>query len=282
MKEYIEIVDVLSREIYDSNGVPTVETEVVLDDGTVGRASVGSNYMSTEHYSELRDGDLTRLNGMGVSLAVTNVNTEIAEALLGLNALEQAYIDKVLLEIDGTNNCRRLGANAVLSASLAVAKAASYSIGMSLYSYLGGICARHMPIPVVSGIGSAEGLYAVPATASSFPEALQLCRRLSSKNTDYNPEDVTFVEKPDIPVVNVCTEPTVTKLMDKIFDLKNSVKFYVLATMAGETEDTFLADLAIAGSATYVFTGNFRDSVSTTKFNRLLRIYEELAEVTEF
>ena len=102
MKEYIEIVDVLSREIYDSNGVPTVETEVVLDDGTVGRASVGTNYMSTDHYSELRDGDLNRFNGMGVNLAVTNVNTEIAEALLGLNALEQSYIDKVLLEVDGT------------------------------------------------------------------------------------------------------------------------------------------------------------------------------------
>ena len=124
MKEYFEIVDVLGREILDSRGNPTVEVEVTLDNGVVGRAAVPSG-ASTGIYEacELRDGDKSRYLGKGVQKAVENVNGEIAEALNGLNALDQPYIDKILIELDGTPNKTRLGANAILGASLACAKA---------------------------------------------------------------------------------------------------------------------------------------------------------------
>ena len=126
MKEYFEIVDVLGREILDSRGNPTVEVEVTLDNGVVGRAAVPSG-ASTGIYEacELRDGDKSRYLGKGVQKAVENVNGEIAEALNGLNALDQPYIDKILIELDGTPNKTRLGANAMLGVSLAVAKASA-------------------------------------------------------------------------------------------------------------------------------------------------------------
>ena len=128
MKEYFEIVDVLGREILDSRGNPTVEVEVTLDNGVVGRAAVPSG-ASTGIYEacELRDGDKARYLGKGVQKAVENVNGEIAEALNGMNALDQPYIDKILIELDGTPNKTRLGANAMLGVSLAVAKAARRS-----------------------------------------------------------------------------------------------------------------------------------------------------------
>ena len=123
MKQMIEIVDVLGREILDSRGNPTVEVEVYLDDGTMGRAAVPSG-ASTGVYEacELRDGDKGRYLGKGVEQAVEHVNEEIAEALIGLNVLDQTYIDKLLIELDGTPNKSRLGANAILGASLACAQ----------------------------------------------------------------------------------------------------------------------------------------------------------------
>ena len=125
MKQIIEIVDVLGREILDSRGNPTVEVEVYLEDGTMGRAAVPSG-ASTGIYEacELRDGDKGRYNGKGVEKAVENVNTEIAECLIGMNVLDQTSIDKALIDLDGTPNKSRLGANAILGASLACAKAA--------------------------------------------------------------------------------------------------------------------------------------------------------------
>ena len=128
MKQMIEIVDVLGREILDSRGNPTVEVEVYLDDGTMGRAAVPSG-ASTGIYEacELRDGDAGRYLGKGVSQAVEHVNKDIAEALIGLNVLDQPSIDKLLIALDGTPNKSRLGANAILGASLACAKAASPS-----------------------------------------------------------------------------------------------------------------------------------------------------------
>ena len=135
MKQIIEIVDVLGREILDSRGNPTVEVEVYLEDGTVGRAAVPSG-ASTGIYEacELRDGDKSRYLGKGVLNAVENVNTEIAECLVGMNVLDQVSIDKAMLELDGTPNKTRLGANAILGASLACAKAAAESLGCSLYN----------------------------------------------------------------------------------------------------------------------------------------------------
>ena len=185
MKQYFEIVDVMAREILDSRGNPTVEVEVTLDDDTVGRASVPSG-ASTGMYEacELRDGDPERYCGKGVSTAVENVNGEIAEALLGLNALDQCSVDKILIDIDGTANKSRLGANAILGASLACAKAAAEASGLSLYNYIGGCNAKMMPVPmmnVLNGGAHATGsnvdiqeFMIMPVGAGSFREALRM------------------------------------------------------------------------------------------------------------
>ena len=186
MKQYFEIVDVMAREILDSRGNPTVEVEVTLDDGTVGRAAVPSG-ASTGMYEacEKRDGDKSRYGGKGVLTAVENVNGEIAEAMVGLNALDQVSLDKMLIEIDGTPNKTRLGANAILGASLACAKAAAEATGMSLYNYIGGANAKALPVPmmnVLNGGQHAPGsnvdiqeFMIMPVGAQSFGEALRMC-----------------------------------------------------------------------------------------------------------
>ena len=186
MKQYFEIVDVMAREILDSRGNPTVEVEVTLDDGTVGRAAVPSG-ASTGMYEacELRDGDKSRYLGKGVSKAVENVNGEIAEAMVGLNVLDQTSIDKMLIEIDGTPNKTRLGANAILGVSLACAKAAAEATGQSLYNYIGGVNAKTLPVPmmnVLNGGAHATGsnvdiqeFMIMPVGATSWKEALRMC-----------------------------------------------------------------------------------------------------------
>ena len=168
MKEYFEIVDVLGREILDSRGNPTVEVEVTLDNGVVGRAAVPSG-ASTGIYEacELRDGDKSRYLGKGVQKAVENVNGEIAEALNGLNALDQPYIDKILIELDGTPNKTRLGANAMLGVSLAVAKASAEALGLPLYSYIGGVNAKTLPVPMMNVLnGGSPRCCTPPASAT--------------------------------------------------------------------------------------------------------------------
>jgi len=185
MKQNFEIVDVLAREILDSRGNPTVEVEVTLEDGTVGRAAVPSG-ASTGMYEacELRDGDGSRYLGKGVLKAVENVNTEIAEALVGYNALDQASIDKLLIELDGTENKSRLGANAILGVSLACAKAAAAATGNSLYNYIGGVNAKTLPVPMMNVLnGGAHASNSVdiqefmimPVSAESFSQALRMC-----------------------------------------------------------------------------------------------------------
>ncbi len=185
MKQIIEIVDVLGREILDSRGNPTVEVEVYLEDGTVGRAAVPSG-ASTGIYEacELRDGDKSRYNGKGVEKAVSNVNTEIAEALIGTNVLDQVAIDKMLIELDGTPNKSRLGANAILGASLACAKAAAESLGTSLYNYIGGVNAKQLPVPMMNILNGGahatnnveiQEFMVMPVGATSFREALRMC-----------------------------------------------------------------------------------------------------------
>ena len=186
MKDYFEIVDVSAREILDSRGNPTVEVEVTLDDGTVGRAAVPSG-ASTGIYEacELRDGDKSRYLGKGVLKAVENVNVEIAEALQGMNVLDQTSIDKLLIELDGTPNKTRLGANAILGVSLACAKAGSLATGQSLYNYIGGCNAKTLPVPmmnVLNGGAHATGsnvdiqeFMIMPVGAKSFSEALRMC-----------------------------------------------------------------------------------------------------------
>ena len=185
MKQMIEIVDVLGREILDSRGNPTVEVEVYLEDGTMGRAAVPSG-ASTGIYEacELRDGDKSRYMGKGVETAVKNVNTEIAEALIGTNVLDQVAIDKMLIDLDGTPNKNRLGANAILGASLACAKAAAEATGTSLYNYIGGVNAKQLPVPMMNILNGGahatnnveiQEFMIMPVSAPSFREALRRC-----------------------------------------------------------------------------------------------------------
>ncbi len=185
MKQIIEIVDVLGREILDSRGNPTVEVEVYLEDGTVGRAAVPSG-ASTGIYEacELRDGDKSRYLGKGVLTAVKNVNTEIAECLVGMNVLDQTAIDKAMIELDGTPNKGRLGANAILGASLACAKAAAESLGTSLYNYIGGANAKVLPVPMMNILNGGahatnnveiQEFMIMPVGACCFREALRMC-----------------------------------------------------------------------------------------------------------
>ena len=185
MKSMIEIVDVIGREILDSRGNPTVEVEVTLDDGVVGRAAVPSGASTGVHEAcELRDGDKSRYLGKGVEKAVANVNTEIADALIGMNVLDQPAIDQLLIDLDGTPNKSRLGANAILGASLACAKAAAESLGTSLYNYIGGVNAKTLPVPMMNILNGGahatnnvdiQEFMIMPVGACCWKEALRMC-----------------------------------------------------------------------------------------------------------
>ena len=179
------IMNIHAREILDSRGNPTVEVEVLLEDGSLGRASVPSG-ASTGIYEacELRDQDASRYLGKGVSKAVHNVNSEIREALIGKDALDQAGIDGLLIRLDGTPNKSRLGANAILGVSLAVAKAAAASQGSSLYRYVGGSNAKVLPVPMMNILNGGahasnnvdiQEFMIMPVSAPSFREALRRC-----------------------------------------------------------------------------------------------------------
>jgi enolase len=177
------IVDVIAREILDSRGNPTVEADVLLESGVMGRAAVPSGASTgTKEAVELRDGDKQRYLGKGVLEAVENVNTEIAEAIIGLDAAEQAFIDQTMIDLDGTENKSRLGANAILAVSMATAKAAAEEAGLPLYRYLGGSARMAMPVPmmnIINGGAHATGgsdlqeFMIIPVGAESFREALR-------------------------------------------------------------------------------------------------------------
>ncbi|HKR91499.1 phosphopyruvate hydratase, partial [Novosphingobium sp.] len=151
------IIDIHGREILDSRGNPTVEVDVLLEDGSFGRAAVPSGASTGAHEAvELRDGDKGRYLGKGVFKAVDAVNTEIAEALVGVDAEDQRDLDLAMIELDGTENKGRLGANAILGTSLAVAKAAANARGLPLYSYIGGVSAHVLPVPMMNIINGGE------------------------------------------------------------------------------------------------------------------------------
>lgn len=178
------ISEVYAREILDSRGNPTVEVEVILDDGSVGRAAVPSGASTGVHEAvELRDGDKDRYLGKGVTKAVDNVNDVIAEAIIGLDATRQTEIDELLIHIDGTSNKGKLGANAILGVSMAVAKAAAVSVGLPLYLYLGGVAAKELPVPMMNILNGGQHadnnvdiqeFMIMPVGAKSFTEALRM------------------------------------------------------------------------------------------------------------
>jgi len=177
------IVDVVAREILDSRGNPTVEADVLLESGAMGRAAVPSGASTGSREAiELRDGDAARYGGKGVLKAVEAINTEISEAIAGLDASEQAFIDRTLCELDGTENKSRLGANATLAVSMAAAKAAAEESGLPLYRYFGGAGPMQMPVPMMNVINGGahasnsmdmQELMIVPVGARSFREALR-------------------------------------------------------------------------------------------------------------
>lgn len=178
------IVDIIGREILDSRGNPTVECDVLLESGAMGRASVPSGASTGAREAlELRDGDKSRYLGKGVLRAVENLNTEISEALMGLDAQEQTFIDRTLIELDGTEDKSRLGANAMLAASMAVARAAADDSGLSLYRYFGGSGAMAMPVPMMNVINGGahanntldlQEFMIMPVGAKSFRESLRM------------------------------------------------------------------------------------------------------------
>jgi enolase len=177
------IVDIIGREILDSRGNPTVECDVLLESGAMGRASVPSGASTGSREAiELRDGDKKRYLGKGVLRAVENLNTEISEALMGLDAQEQTFVDRTLIELDGTDDKSRLGANAMLAASMAVARAAADESGLSLYRYFGGSGPMSMPVPMMNVINGGahanntldlQEFMILPIGATSFREALR-------------------------------------------------------------------------------------------------------------
>lgn len=185
MKQQILIKDVHGREILDSRGNPTVEVDVILENGAMGRASVPSG-ASTGIYEayELRDGDKSRYLGKGVRNAVTSVNTEIADALIGKNSLDQEAIDRLMIELDGTHNKSRLGANAILGVSLACAKAAANALGLSLYRYIGGDEAHVLPVPMMNILNGGahatnnvdiQEFMIMPVSAPTWSEGMRRC-----------------------------------------------------------------------------------------------------------
>jgi enolase len=177
------IVDVVAREILDSRGNPTVEADVLLESGVMGRAAVPSGASTGSREAiELRDGDAGRYLGKGVLQAVENINTEISEAIIGLDAQEQAFIDQTMIDLDGTDNKSRLGANAILAVSMAVAKAAAEESGLPLYRYFGGSGPMQMPVPMMNIINGGahannsldiQEFMIMPVSQTTFREALR-------------------------------------------------------------------------------------------------------------
>ena len=184
MKQYLEIIAVTARQVLDSRGNPTVEADVYPEDGSMGRAAVPSG-ASTGVYEacELRDGG-QEYGGKSVMKAVTNINTEIAEAVIGMNALDQAEIDQTMIDLDGTPNKSRLGANAILAVSMAVAHAAADSLCIPLYRYIGGINAKVLPVPMMNILNGgahatnnvdSQEFMVMPVGAKSWSDALRMC-----------------------------------------------------------------------------------------------------------
>lgn len=417
---YAEIIDIRAREVLDSRGNPTVETEVILDDGSVGRAIVPSGASTGKFEAlELRDKDEKRYKGKGVLKAVRNVNEIIAPKLIGMNVFQQAEIDRQMLELDGTENKSKLGANAILSVSMAVARAAANYLGIPLYRYIGGVNSKVLPVPfmnVINGGKHADNnldiqeFMIVPVGFDSFKEALRcgaeifhtlkkllhdeghvtsvgdeggFAPNLSSneeaikvllksiEKAGYKPgkdvfialdcaassfydeeKKVYFIDNDEksseallgyyeelvakYPIVSIedpfaeedweafvkLTERigdkvqivgddlyvtninrlkkgiemkatnsiliklnqigTVTETLDTIEYAKTRGLTCIISHRSGETEDTFIADLAVGTNSGMIKTGSLSRSERIAKYNRLLRIEEELGNVGEF
>ena len=414
------IVDVFAREILDSRGNPTVEVDVMLDDGTLGRAAVPSGASTGAHEAmEKRDGDIERYMGKGVLEAINGVNGEISETLVGFEVTNQQAIDAVMIEIDGTENKSRLGANAILGVSLATAKAAAIYNGLPLYRYIGGTSAHVLPVPMMNIINGGEHadnsidfqeFMIMPMTATSMREAIRMgsevfhtlknelssaglstgvgdeggfapnldsarealdlilksiemagyqagrdiCLALDCASTEYynagkyelageklvmsSEENANYLAAlvRDYPIVSIedgmaeddwegwsiltremgnnvqlvgddlfvtnpkrllkgidkgCANAMLVKVNQigtlsetlKAVDIAHRAGFAnVMSHRSGETEDTTIADLAVATNCGQIKTGSLARSDRLAKYNQLIRIEEELAETAEY
>ncbi len=350
-----EIVDVHAREILDSRGNPTLECEVTVSSGSVGRAAVPSGASTGEHEAhELRDGDKARYGGKGVRTAVENVRSKIAPRLLGMDAAEQEALDRLMIELDGTPNKKSLGANAILGVSLAAARAAALSQGVPLYRWVGGVNARTLPVPlmnILNGGAHADNnvdvqeFMIVPWGAPTFAEALRcgaevfhalkavlksrkqatsvgdeggfapdlrsngealesIAEAIGKAGYELGGDVVLLTERLGARVQLVGDDLFVTsteRLQRGIRDgIANAVLIKVnqigsltetldcvrmahfngyrtiMSHRSGETEDSFIADLAVACDCGMIKTGSASRSDRMAKYNQLLRIEEEL------
>ena len=364
------ITEVYAREILDSRGNPTVEVEVWLEDGSVGRAAVPSGASTGAHEAvELRDGDKERYCGKGVSQAVDNVNDVIAEALIGLEATRQTEIDEMLIRLDGTPNKGKLGANAVLGVSMAVAKAAANSCGLPLYLYLGGVAAQELPVPMMNILNGGQHadnnvdlksneeaiavileavekagykpgkdiVMALDVASSEFyedgkynmagegvvktsDEMIDYLAALCEKYPIISIEDglaeddwegwqkltaklgkkvqlvgddlfVTNEERlkegiekkvANAILIKVNQIGTLTETFRAIETAKRAGYTCIISHRSGETEDTTLADIAVAVNAGQIKTGAPARTDRVAKYNQLLRIEEDLGSAAKY
>src|SRR5438876_384105 len=284
------IAAVHAREILDSRGNPTVEVDVRLDDGSVGRASVPSGASTGVHEAlELRDGDPKRYAGKGVLRAVGNVNERIAPAVAGRDALDQAGLDHLLCALDGTPNKSALGANALLGVSLAVARAAAASQHVPLYRFLSRE-AHTLPVPLMNVING--GLHAdnpldvqefmlAPVGGIRFADALLMGDDLFVTNPARLRRGIEMHVANAI-LVKVNQIGTLTETLDTVAMARAAGYTIVISHRSGETEDTTIADLAVATAAGQIKTGAPSRSERVAKYNQLLRIEEELGDQAVF
>src|SRR5258708_303832 len=312
------ISQIRAREILDSRGNPTIEADVPLDTGIMGRAAVPSGASTGEHEAiELRDGDEGRYGGKGVLKAVQNVEEEIAPALHGHVITDQLGIDAQMLELDGTPNKAKLGANAILAVSLACARAGATESKMPLYRYLGGPLARVMPVPMMNIINGGahatntvdfQEFMIVPVGADSFSDALRMGAEIfhALKKVLVTRKLATGVGdeggfSPDLPVgddlfvtnterlargiesgvgnailIKVNQIGTLSETLEAIEMARSAGYLSVISHRSGETEDTFIADLAVATGAGQIKTGSASRTDRVAKYNQLLRIEEGL------
>lgn len=310
---YLEIEKVIGREILDSRGNPTVEAEVYLADGTIGRGTAPSGASTGEFEAlELRDGDKSRYQGKGVQKAVENTNTTINDTLVGMDASDIYAIDKAMILADGTKDKSNLGANAILAVSIACCRAASIALDIPLYRFLGGVSGNRLPVPMMniinggchalsSGLDVQEFMI-MPVGAPSFKECLRWCAEvfhalaaiLKERGLATSVGDDLFVTNTERLAKGIslgCGNSILIKL-NQIGSVSETLEAIKMAHKAGytaisshrsgETEDTTIADLAVALNTCQIKTGAPSRSERVAKYNQLLRIEEELGEAAVY
>ncbi len=262
------IVRIIGREILDSRGNPTVEADVYLSDGRMGRAAVPSGASTGEHEAvELRDGDKSRYLGKGTQKAVSHVNGEIAAALQGKDAAQQPEIDRAMIELDGTPNKGRLGANAILAVSMAAARASAAAQRTPLYRYLGGVAGCTLPVPLLT---------------DALGKKVQLVGDdLFVTNTARLRRGIEAATANSI-LIKVNQIGTLTETLEAMQVAAAAGYTAVVSHRSGETEDPFIADLVVATNAGQIKTGSASRTDRICKYNQLLRIEERLGASAQF